>query len=70
MNWETVVVGVFTALCALLGTYMSNRKQTALMEYRLKQLEDKVGRHNNLEGRTIALETEMKDVKQQLSHIS
>ena len=69
MNWETIVVGVFTALCALLGTYMSNRKQTALMEYRLKQLEDKVGRHNNLEGRTIALETEMKDVKQQLSHI-
>lgn len=66
MNWETVVVGVFTALCALLGTYMSNRKQTALMEYRLKQLEDKVGKHNNLEGRIIVLETETKDIIQRM----
>lgn len=66
MNWETVVVGVFTALCALLGTYMSNRKQTALMEYRLKQLEDKVGKHNNLEGRIIVLETETKGIIQRM----
>lgn len=68
MNWETVVAAAVTALAALIGTYMSNRKQTALMDYRLEQLEKKVGRHNNLEGRTIALETEMKDIRQQLSH--
>lgn len=66
MNWETGVVGVFTALCALLGTYMSNRKQAALMDYRLEQLEKKVGRHNNLEGRTIALEEQVKDIKQMM----
>lgn len=69
MNWETVIAAALTALAALIGTYMSNRKQTALMDYRLEQLEKKVGRHNNLEGRTIALETEMKDVRQQLSHM-
>ena len=69
MNWETIVVGVFTALCALLGTYMSNRKQTALMDYRLKLLEDKVGKHNNLEGRTIKLETEMQEVMDRLAHV-
>lgn len=66
MNGETVVVGVFTALCALLGTYLSNRKQAALMDYRLEQLEKKVGRHNNLEGRTIALEEQVKDIKQMM----
>ena len=70
MNWETVIAAILTALAALFGTYMSNRKQTALMDYRLKLLEDKVGKHNNLESRTVVLETEMKDVKQQLAHAS
>lgn len=62
MNWETILAAAVTAVCALMGTYLSNRKQTAVMEFRLKLLEDKVGRHNNLEGRTIKLETEMKEV--------
>ena len=66
MNWETVVAAAITALCALLGTYMSNRKQTAVWELRLKLLEDKVGRHNNLEGRTIVLETKMQEVEHKL----
>lgn len=66
MNWETIIAAAVTALCALLGTYMSNRKQAALMDYRLEQLEKKVGRHNNLEGRTIALEEQIKDIKQMI----
>lgn len=67
MNWETILAAAVTALCALIGTYMSNRKQTAVMEFRLKLLEEKVGRHNNLEGRTIKLETEMNEVFERLS---
>jgi hypothetical protein len=62
MEWVAFAGSAVTALCALLGTYFSNRKQTALMDYRLKQLEDKVGRHNNLEGRIIALETHVSDL--------
>ena len=67
MNWETILATAVTAVCALIGTYMSNRKQTAVMEFRLKLLEEKVGRHNNLEGRTIKLETEMNEVFERLS---
>lgn len=67
MNWETILAAAVTALCALIGTYMSNRKQTAVMEFRLKLLEEKVGRHNNLEGRTIKLETEMNEVFERLN---
>jgi len=63
MEWLAFAASAVTAICALLGTYMSNRKQTALMDYRLKQLEDKVGKHNNLEGRIIALETHVKDMQ-------
>lgn len=62
MEWIAFAASAVTALCALLGTYLSNRKQTAVWEYRLKALEDKVGKHNNLEGRIIVLETKMKDM--------
>ena len=62
MEWIAFAASAVTAVCALIGTYMSNRKQTALMDYRLKQLEDKVGKHNNLEGRVIVLETKVDDI--------
>lgn len=62
MEWLAFAASAVTALCALTGTYLSNRKQTALMDYRLKQLEEKVGKHNNLEGRIIALETHVSDL--------
>jgi hypothetical protein len=62
VEWIAFAASAVTAICALIGTYLSNRKQTALMDYRLKQLEDKVGKHNNLEGRIIALETHVNDL--------
>lgn len=61
MEWIAFGASVLTALLSFLGVYLSNRKQTALMDYRLQQLEKKVGQHNNLEGRVIALETQVKD---------
>ena len=62
MEWIAFAASAVTAVCALMGTYFSNRKQTALMDYRLQQLERKVGQHNNLEGRLIALETHVRDL--------
>jgi len=62
MEWIAFAASAVTALLSFLGVYMSNRKQTAVWEYRLKALEDKVGKHNNLEGRVIVLETKMKDL--------
>lgn len=40
----------------LVGSYLANRKSTALIAYRLEQLEQKVSKHNNLVERTYALE--------------
>lgn len=60
--WVTIASSLITAGLAFLGVYISNRKQTALMDYRLGQLEKKVGAHNNLEGRVIVLETKMNDL--------
>jgi hypothetical protein len=62
MEWAAFAASVLTALLSFLGVYTSNRKQAALMDYRLQQLERKVGAHNNLEGRVIVLETKMDDL--------
>ncbi len=70
MNWGTIIAAAVTAICALVGTYLSNRKQTAVWEYRLKALEDKVGKHNGIEGRTIALETKVKNLEDRIEHIA
>lgn len=62
MDWGTIIAAGVTALLSFAGVYLSNRKQTALMEYRLKKLEEKVGAHNNLEGRIIKIETHLSDL--------
>jgi len=61
MEWIAFGASVLTALLSFLGVYVSNRKSAALMEYRLKKLEEKVGAHNNLEGRVIRLEQKVDD---------
>lgn len=69
MEWIAFAASAVTALLSFLGVYISNRKQTALMDYRIQQIEkkmdkmeDKIGQHNNLEGRVIKLETQMTDL--------
>ena len=62
MDWGTIIVAAIAAAGPLIGTILTNRKQTQLMDYRLKKLEEKVGVHNNLEGRVIRLEQRMDDL--------
>lgn len=45
---DAIIVALITGVFSFLGVYFSNRKSAALVEYRLKQLEDKVQQHNNL----------------------
>lgn len=51
-----IIGGVLGLIGALGGSYFANRKTAALMDFRLKNLEDKVDRHNRLIERTYALE--------------
>lgn len=54
------IVEVIIAALALVGTlggsYMANKKTTALIAYRLEQLEEKVNKHNQVIERTYKLE--------------
>lgn len=53
---EAIIVAALGLVGTLVGSYLANRKSTALIAYRLEQLEQKVSKHNNLVERTYALE--------------
>lgn len=56
MDWTAIVVALVTAIGSFLGVYFANRKSSALVEYRLEQLEKKVSAHNNLVERMYKVE--------------
>lgn len=53
---ETILVALLSLVGTLAGAYLSNRKSTALITYRLEQLENKVNKHNQVIERTYKLE--------------
>ena len=53
---EAIIVAAFSLLGTLAGAYFSNKKSTALISYRLEQLEKKVDKHNQVVERTYELE--------------
>lgn len=54
--WEAIIVGVLSLCGTLGGAYLANKKSSALIAYRLEQLEEKVNKHNGVIERTYALE--------------
>ena len=69
MNLETVVAALITAGFAFLGVYMSNRKQAALVAYRLEKLEEKVDKHNNVLERMYRLEETVKNLQGEVKEL-
>ena len=55
-----IIVAVISAVCALIGScianYLQNNKITALILYRLEELEKKQDKHNNVIERQYKLE--------------
>lgn len=69
-TWIAALSALGTGVLSLIGVYLANRKSAALLEYRMKQLEDKVSKHNQvvervfkLEGRMDEAEHDIKDLK-------
>ena len=57
MNWiADIIIGVLALIGTLGGAYFANKKTTALVVYRLQELEKKVDKHNQVIERTYALE--------------
>lgn len=47
MDYSTIVVAALALVGTLVGSYLAHNKTTALIGYRLEQLEKKVNLHNN-----------------------
>lgn len=62
---DSVIVAVLALVGTLAGAYLANRKSSALIAYRLEELEKRVQAHNNLVERTYRLEerTELQEEK-------
>ena len=57
---ESIIVAALALVGTLAGAYFSNRKGTALIAYRLEELEKRVQAHNNLVERMYRLEEAFK----------
>jgi hypothetical protein len=53
---STIVVGMLSLAGTLVGSYLTGNKTIALLEFRLKILEEKVDKHNRVIERTYELE--------------
>ena len=67
---ETIMVAVLALIGTLAGSYFSNRKTTALIAYRLEQLENKVNKHNSVIERTYKLEKQESVIEEQIKVIN
>ena len=69
MDWGAVAAAAVTAVLGFLGTYLSNRKQTILVAYRLEELEKKVNKHNNLIERMYKAEGKIDELQHDVSEL-
>ena len=67
---DAVIVALITGVLAFAGTalgaWLSNRKSTSLILYRLDRLEEKTDKHNQVIERTFALEKKTDLIEQKL----
>lgn len=53
---DAIIVAILSLAGTCAGSFFANRKTVALVEYRLKKLEEKVSAHNNLVERMYKVE--------------
>ena len=62
-TWIAALSALCTGLLSLLGVYVANRKNSAVIEFRIGQLEKKMDKHNQILERTYALEGRMTEAE-------
>ena len=63
---DTIIVALLSLVGTMAGVYFSNRKTSALIAYRLEQLEEKVNKHNQVVERTYRLEDNYKLMEEKI----
>jgi len=67
--WASLLPAIITGLLSLAGVYLANRKSSALIEYRLEELEKKVDKHNKVVERTFQLEGRMNEAEHDIKDL-
>jgi len=60
---DSIVVALISGACTLVGSLTGVMAASSLTSFRLKRLEDEVGKHNRLIERTFRLEGRMDEVE-------
>lgn len=70
MDINSLISGLCVAIPSVIATIATNRKTSAIMDYKIEELTKKVNQHNNLidrmykaESRITVIEDELKDRK-------
>ena len=67
--WIAAFSALATGVLSLIGVYIANRKSSALIGYRIEQLEKKVDVHNRVVERVFKLEGEMTEAQHDIRDI-
>lgn len=67
--WIAALSALATGVLSLIGVYIANRKSSALIGYRIEQLEKKVDIHNKVVERVFRLEGEMTEAQHDIRDI-
>lgn len=66
---ETIIVAVIGLIGTLASVYFVNKKTTALILYRVDQLEEKVNKHNNLIDRMYKAESDIRMIQGEVENL-
>ena len=66
MDYATVLVAVISLVGTLVGSFLANSKNSALIAYRLEELEKRVQKHNNIVERLAIVERDLKTAHKRL----
>lgn len=64
-----IIGGVCVAVPSIIATISSNKRSTALITYRVDQLEKKVEKHNSVAERTFRLEEDFKNIQEDIKEL-
>lgn len=67
--WIAIIGGLCTAIPTVIATISANKKNTALITYRLEQLEIRVKEHNNFGIRVQRLEDDINYLKNEVKEL-
>ena len=66
---ERIIIAIIGVLGTFAGNYVTHKKSMALIEYRMKQLEEKVNKHNNLIDRMYKAETNIEVIQEEVKNL-